>query len=827
MRASLESAPGAPRWSIVLWLLGVLCAGVVVARSHFVADMSAFLPRHPSAQQQLLVDQLTRGALSRTLLLGIDEESADGRARLSRRLARSMRDSAEFELVANGEATERKAEAELYFRYRYLISPGVTADKFTVDGLHRAIASSVDDLSSSLGGALKDLFPRDPTGETLAMLGDLDEAKRPREFDGVWMSRDGTRAILVAVSRADGADTDTQERLLQQIRGAFAAAAQDSHLPQARLQISGSAIFAVDARNTIKREVTRLSLIGMAGMMALLLLAFRSLAVLGLCLLPVLSGALLGTAAVSVVFGSVHGITIGFGSTLIGEAVDYSIYFLMQSQSGRAAGGRSDESAIRRWLEEFWPTIRLGMLTSVCGYCALVFSGFPGLAQLGTYSIAGLLAAALVTRFVLPGFSLRRRLDTSSERELAVLARGVALLRRLPRIAWLVSAGALVFLVARHNVIWNPALSGLSPVSLKSQQLDESLRADLGAPQMRFLVVVQADSEQAALRAAEEASTRLRALQARQLIEGFESPSKLVPSLFSQHERQQALPGPAELKRRLAQALQGLPIRLERLQPFLDDVEAARTSAPLTRAQLGQSEVALSFDTMFMQDARGVTTFLPVRQGPDGGEGHAPIAPTKIDAIGAALQELAQDAQDSVRAKGDARSRVEFIDMAEESVHIYARYFNEILVLAGFGVLAIVLLLAYALKDRRRVVAVLTPLGLAVLLVMAGLVALGEHLNLLHLVGLFLIVAVGSNYALFFNKPSPGPAEEERAMELGTLKSLLVANASTTIGFGVLAFSTVPVLHALGVTVAPGAVLALCLSVTYAVRLRVANASHS
>jgi predicted exporter len=42
-----------------------------------------------------------------------------------------------------------------------------------------------------------------------------------------------------------------------------------------------------------------------------------------------------------------------------------------------------------------------------------------------------------------------------------------------------------------------------------------------------------------------------------------------------------------------------------------------------------------------------------------------------------------------------------------------------------------------------------------------------------------------------------------------TLASLLIANTCTVIGFGVLAFSTVPVLSALGTTVAPGTLLAL------------------
>jgi predicted exporter len=44
------------------------------------------------------------------------------------------------------------------------------------------------------------------------------------------------------------------------------------------------------------------------------------------------------------------------------------------------------------------------------------------------------------------------------------------------------------------------------------------------------------------------------------------------------------------------------------------------------------------------------------------------------------------------------------------------------------------------------------------------------------------------------------------------LASLLIANATTVVGFGVLAFSNVPVLAALGSTVAPGAFLALVFS---------------
>jgi predicted exporter len=190
--------------------------------------------------------------------------------------------------------------------------------------------------------------------------------------------------------------------------------------------------------------------------------------------------------------------------------------------------------------------------------------------------------------------------------------------------------------------------------------------------------------------------------------------------------------------------------------------------------------------------------------------------------LGTALQNAAQQSGAKLRAEGDAGSRITFIDMTTESRQIYARYFNEILLLSCVGILAIVALLAVHFKNARHTAAVLLPLALSVLLVMAGLVAAGERLNLLHIVGLLLIVAVGSNYALFFN-----PRREAGALPAGlapsTLLSLLLANASTTIGFGVLAFSTVPVLHALGVTVAPGAILALLLSMVFALHLHIDN----
>ena len=192
--------------------------------------------------------------------------------------------------------------------------------------------------------------------------------------------------------------------------------------------------------------------------------------------LGVIGGALAGIAGVSLGFGEVHGITLGFGTALIGEAVDYSIYLFLQS--GR---GGSDQQI---WIKRFWPTVRLGVLTSIFGFSALLLSGFPGLAQLGLYSIAGLIAAATVTRFVLP------HLLPANFRIHDASAIGLVLSRLVQRAAALRWAAAILLLaacviLALHRAsLWNDKISSLSPVSQADVALDASRRPALGGPDL-------------------------------------------------------------------------------------------------------------------------------------------------------------------------------------------------------------------------------------------------------------------------------------------------------------------------------------------------------
>src|SRR6185312_3782373 len=169
-----------------------------------------------------------------------------------------------------------------------------------------------------------------------------------------------------------------------------------------------------------------------------------------------------------------------------GEAVDYSIYLFIQSQQ-RTTRADATTSTDTNWRRSVWPTIRLGMLTSVCGFASLLPSGFAGLAQLGLYSIGGLVAAALVTRFVLPHWLPRNFAIRDVSPVGVAVSRALEHVKGAPLIiaALALAAGTIVYL--HRNTLWNRELSALSPVSLAAQDLDAQMRVDIRAPDVRYM----------------------------------------------------------------------------------------------------------------------------------------------------------------------------------------------------------------------------------------------------------------------------------------------------------------------------------------------------
>lgn len=768
-----------------IWLAALLVCAVQIAQTRFVADMSAFMPNTPNERQQLLVDQLRDGIIARLIMVGIEGGDDIGRAGLSHELAENLRQTPVFVSVQNGAAETQERDRAYIFDNRYLLSPGVTPERFSVAGLRASIDSSIQALSGNSGLILKRLLPRDPTGEALQLLEQFSADSQPRSIEDAWASRDGKRALLLAYTRAAGSDTEAQALAIHTIQQAFDTLPGRS--ADSRLVMSGVGVFSISSRNTIQDEVSRLATASLLLVAGLLLVVYRSTVLLGIGLLPVASGALAGIAAVSLVFGQVHGLTLGFGTTLIGEAVDYSIYFFLQ-RSGSAN------------TPSFWRTIWLGVLTSIAGFAALLCSSFPGLAQLGLYSISGLITAVLVTRFVLPVLMPQQIVLRDLTKTGAMLDRMIERAASLRGWVAALTLAASVTILLHSGGIWNRQLSALSPISKADQQLDMELRRDMGASDMRYIAALTAPNVEMALQGAEKAGIVLQALAKNKIIAGYHSPALVLPSIALQRARQSALPDAEQARLRLDESLKGMPVKAERLQGFLTDMQAARTRSPLLRADLDDTSIALLADSMLIKREQDYLLLMTLRSNSDG--------LIDLDKVRAALN-------------SNDLSSVTVIDLLEESTNLFDSYRHEALLLSGLGCLIILALLLAVLKSASRTLRVVAPPACAVLCVTAALLLGGIQLTILHLVGLLLVVAVGSNYALFFDS---GAQTGDTTHRLQMQVSLVVANLATVASFGLLGLSKVPVLSAIGSTVGAGAFLALVFS---AILTRERSDAHS
>jgi predicted exporter len=759
------------RWLAGIWMAFVAACALIISRTEFNTDMSAFLPRSPTPTQKILVDQLRDGVVSRLILVGIEGATPDALARISREMAARLREEKSLASVNNGERGGQQQDFDLLWRNRYVLSAAVTPQHFSASGLRDSLLGDLDLLASPMGSLVQRVLPDDPGGELIGLLDQLEGQAKPALHGGVWFSRDGSRAMLLVQTRAAGSDLDAQESAMQAILRAFDAVRKDT--ADARLRMTGPGVFSVQSRAAIRDDAMRFSLIATLLISSLLLLLYRSPRVLVLGLLPVASGALAGVAAVSLGFGSVHGITLGFGVTLIGEGVDYAIYLFTQI---------APQTSARSTLQRIWPTLRLGVLTSICGFSAMLLSGFTGLAQLGMFSITGLIVAVTVTRWLLPELLPPGFYVHSGERLTSAV---MSFMRVAPhaRIPLLAAAVALLlFLMVHRDALWNDNLASLSPVPKELQVLDEQLRRDLGAPDVRYMIVAVADDQQAALQRSEEISFRLNELVQRGVLQGFNSPSQILPSLRTQEARRAALPDSAALRADIGRAQHGLPFRPGLFEPFLQDVAAARRQPLLEYSSLQGSSLGLQLDSLLVKRAEGWMVMLPLR-------GVSDVAPL--------AQVIGQDPGASAM----------LLDMKQETEQMFREYRHEAAKYAALGALAIIVLLSISLHSPRRVLDVSLPLAAAVIAVTAGLVWSGHALTLFHLIGLLLVVAIGSNYSLFFDRLAVSGQDKER-----TATSLLFANISTIIGFGLLSFSQAPVLSAIGSTVGLGAALSLVFS---------------
>jgi predicted exporter len=760
---------GSARVTALLWLALLAAAGLIIHHSLRISgDLRLFMPTPHDPVGRLLLEEVSEGPAAKLLLLSIQGAPPEALAATSQKLSAALRADPAFGFVSNGEQ-RLDMVPEALLPYRYLLSSTLDTNHLDAEYLHGQLQEREQDLASPAATLLTPLLPRDPTLELLKVLEAWEPAHQAQQLFDVWFNPAGTAALLIAQTRTAGFDPNGQKLAIDTLRRHFNEVRGS---PAMQLTIAGTGAFAVTMQARSEADARLAAMLDSAGMVLLMLLAYGSIRQVLLGALPLATAGICGLGAAAALFDSVHGITIAFGFTLTGVALDYPIYLFSNEQ----AGVRPLEVA-----RTVWPTLATAV-TAVCiAYLAFLVSGVRGLAQLATFNIVGLAAAGLCTRYLLPRLLPLGARDRGAGRLGVLLAQVSDKLPRLPWLAPLIAVLGLAAVLVVPGPWWDNDLGHLTPVPESMVREYESLQQALGAPDVRYLLALQAPTPDALLTREESLAPQLDALTTQHAIGGFDQAARYLPSAAVQRRRQAALPDAAALQDSLAHALTDMAFKPGLFTPFLADVARARTLPPLAEDTIAGTPLALTVGSLLQHRDGGWTglvTLTDVRQ------------PQQLAALAAA-----------------SGGTLQLLDLKQAAEDLVAHQRQRIVASVAGAALLLILVVAFTCRSLRRMVRVVTPMALSTLVTLAVLHGAGVALNLFHLIALVLAAGLGLDYGLFLERATHEPAAHRRA-----LHAVTICATAACVVFAVLGSSTLPVLRSIGITVVLGVVSNFLLS---------------
>jgi predicted exporter len=752
---------GSARLTVLLWLALLAAAGLVVHHSLRISgDLRLFMPAAHDAVGRLLLEEVSEGPAAKLLLVAISGAPPAGLALTSQQLSAALRNDPAFGFVSNGEQRLDMVPDAL-LPYRYLLSPTLDTQHLDTDYLRDQLQQREQDLASPAATLLTPLLPRDPTLELLKVLQAWEPAQQAQQLFDVWFNREGNAALMIVQTRVAGFDPNGQKLAIEALRRHFN---EVRTLPAMQLTVSGSGAFAVTMQARSEADARLAAMLDSIGMVLLMLLAYGSVRRVLLGALPLATAGLCGLGAVAALFSSVHGITIAFGFTLTGVALDYPIYLFSNEQPGVPAVDVA---------RSIWPTLATAVAAVCIAYLAFLVSGVLGLAQLATFNIVGLTAAGLCTRYLLPRLLPVGARDYGESRAATALARLSGWLPSWPWLAPLIAVVALGAMFGIRGPWWDTDLGHLTPVPEAMLREYEALQQALGAPDVRYLLALQAPTADALLTREEALSMSLDTLTTQHVIGGFDLAARYLPSAALQRRRQAALPDARTLQDSVAQAARGMAFRPGLFAPFLADVTQARTLPPLTEATLAGTPLALTVGSLLQPREgswTGLVTLTDVRQ------------PPALAALAAA-----------------SHGTLQLLDLKQAAEDLVSHQRQRILASVAVAAVLLILVVAATCRSFRRMLRVVTPMALSTLVTLALLHGAGVALNLFHLIALVLAAGLGLDYGLFLERASHEPTAHRRA-----LHTVTICATAACVVFAVLGSSALPVLRSIGITVVLG-----------------------
>lgn len=774
-------------------LIGVLLLGLmglyVSSRWQTRSDITHFLAAGDDARLAKLSRQLAESELSKTTVLVIDSRDGDSKAAMAAAdgLAAAL---AEHEEVAWVRATwsddQSDAIHELYFprRMYFTAERAQLEHALSPEGLGESAKKLQDQLRLPTAALVKKLAPEDPLLRYPATLERLEDARAGplSVVDGHFVTEEGGAVVLFSSVHSPFRaqhQAPLQAMIAERFDELSRTAAEAGH--ELTLRQSGVGRFALRAEASIRADITRISTLSTIGVIALFVLLFRGLRLVVLSLVPLAAGILTATTVSLLAFGSIHGLTLAFGASLIGVCIDYPIHLFNHHTLEPGSGGAAESARRIR------PGLLLGALTTVAGFVGLGWTSFPGVREIAVFAAVGVSAALLSTMFLLPPLMADEPKPVTLQRRLAALAGKLLERMQARRTALYVLplASLVVIGLAIPRLEFVDDVAALTKTDADLLAEDEAVRALVSRMDAGRMIVAIADDDEQALQKNDEVHARLLEARAAGELESFRSLHDLIWSRALQNENLAAYGEPEQFRERLDAAFVGQGFRAGVFGPFIES---------LARTQAGQGAAPLDMPTLLDSPLSEAATSMRVEL--DGQVG---------------ILSLVRGVEDpeALRARLADLDDVHLFDQRALMAEIYAGHREQTLELVAVGLLAVLVIVFARYRRVGLTLAAFLPALLAAGTTVAILVLAGFSLNLLHVVCVLLVLSMGVDYGVFLVESRTHPQQVA-----ATVLSLLLCCASTVLAFGLLAMSSNPALRAIGLTTGLGVLASLVLAPT-------------
>ncbi len=771
-------------WLVLALVASLYCVYRFMGSSPLETNLLALLPAteaDPVAEKA--VDTLANALGDRTVFLVTGKDAARAKAAAKQFGAALQKSGAFGSVTAELPPFDMSQIGGLYMPYRFGLLTRDDRDTLTGNAasLHDALMQR---LYNPVRGPLATQLADDPFGWLEHWLGGLPLATSNLDLEDnmlVAHRDDATSVLVVTTLRGSAYESTTQRDVLSAVAQAQASLKTD--YPDAGIARTGAVFYAESARGASEREVHLIGVASAGGIALLMLWVFRSPRLLLLGFVSTALGIVCALAVTLLVFGKLHLLTLVFGASLIGEAVDYSIqYFVVYLGARRGWNARQGARSVR-------PALGVALATSLLGYAILAWVPFPALKQIACFAIAGICTAFASVLWLLPVLLVKG--PKQAQRRLFLRA-GLLLARWHATIggrrAWLVAA--LLLIVAVPGWLRLTSDDDIHLLIQRDPALvaqENQVRNAIGVDNTAQFFVVRGPSQESVLQRAEALGAKLDALNGAQAVNGWQSVAQFVPSAQRQADAravlaQHAFNDPAALRAMLLQA----GFRDEVADAWIASFAKSNT-APLTIEHWLAAPWSQPYRHLWLGavDARGERGYAAI------------VIPQRVTPQNvAALIAIAR-----------AFQGVAFVDKAASVSKLFGAYRVDSGIWLALA-LALVLLLLMVRYTPRGGIATTLPVLLAVGVTLAAFGYARVPLNLFNCLALMLVLGVGANYAVFLREGCLRDHADLGAVWTGVLLSA----ATTLLSFGMLALSAMPALKSFGATLALGILVSVLLA---------------